>query len=246
MTRPARLDLRVHPDLQALSDAAAESLVDLCQAAVREADRFAVALSGGNTPRTLYGLLATKYRALIPWRQVHVFWGDERYLPHDHPRSDYRMAREALLDHVPVSAVNVHPMPTHFAQPEEAADAYQQTLRSHFPGEWPRFDLMLLGLGADGHAASLFPNNPALDEEARWVTAVRAEAADPPLRLTLTLPAINHAANVHFLVAGKDKAAALKRSLADKADRASAPASAVSPVDGKVVWWVDRAAAILL
>lgn len=241
MTRPAEPDLRIHPDLAALSRAAAESIVPLAADAVGERGRFTVALSGGNTPRTLYRLLATDYRDQISWTQVQVFWGDERYLPHDHPRSDYRMARKTLLDRVPVPGQNVHPMLTQFPRPEQAADAYQATLRAHFPGQWPRFDLILLGLGADGHTASLFPDNPALDEKTRWVTAVRANVK-PPLRLTLTLPAINHAANIYFLVAGKDKAPALHRTLAENADPKLSPASAVKPNDGQLIWWVDQAA----
>lgn len=243
MTRPDQPDLRVHLNLKALSRAAAESLAALAEASVEESGRFTLALSGGKTPRTLYRLLAADYRNTIPWRQVHVFWGDERYLPPDHPRSDYRMACKTLLDRVPIPEENVHPMPTLFPEPQQAAQTYQATLRAHFPGQWPRFDLVLLGLGADGHTASLFPNNPALDEQSRWVVAVHAEAADPPVRLTLTLPAINHAANIHFLVAGKDKAPALQRTLASGADPKSSPASAIAPVDGKLVWWVDEAAA---
>ncbi len=243
MSSPRRTDVRVHPSLETLSRATGDSLVGIAQASVEGSGRFAVALSGGNTPRTLYRLLATDYRSVMPWRQVHIFWGDERYVSPEDPRSDYRMACEEMLDHVPVPRGNVHPMPTLLPEIEEAAEAYEHELMSFFPGQWPRFDLILLGLGADGHTASLFPHNPALEEEARIVAAVREEHADPPLRLTLTLPAINHAANIHFLVAGKDKAAALKRSLSDRADRESAPASAVRPIDGKVVWWVDEAAA---
>ncbi len=243
MTSPRRPDVRVHPSLEMLSRAAADSLVGIAQASVEERGRFAVALSGGNIPRTLYRLLATECRAVVPWRQVHVFWGDERYVSPEDPQSNYRMIKETLLDRVPVPGDHVHPMPTLLPEIEEAAEAYEQEIMSFFPGQRPRFDLILLGMGSDGHIASLFPQNPVLDEQARIVAAVREERTDPPLRLTLTLPAINHAANVHFLVAGKDKAAALERSLAQKADPASAPASAVSPVDGKVVWWVDEAAA---
>jgi len=237
-----RADLRLHPDLEALSRGAAEGVVRLAQAAVQERGRFTLALSGGKTPASLHRLLATEFRDRIPWEAVHAFWGDERYVPPEDPRSNYRMAQETLLLHLPIPGANVHPMPTLLPEIEEAAQAYERTLRSHFPGRWPRFDLLLLGLGQDGHTASLFPHSPTLEERARVVVAVRAEA-EPPLRLTLTLPAINHAANVHFLVAGKDKAAALKRSLSDEADRESAPASAVRPVDGKVIWWVDEAAA---
>jgi len=243
MTLRGKPDARVHPTLEALSEAAAESLVALVEAALQESDRFTIALSGGSTPRTLYQRLAGKYRALIPWRQVQAFWGDERYVSPEDPRSNYRMARETLLDHVPIPRENVHPIPTLLPQAEDSAEAYEQELMSHFPGQWPRFDLVLLGMGPDGHVASLFPYNSALEEEARVVTAVRAEHADPPMRLTLTLPAINHAKNIYFLVAGKEKTAALERAFAENPDPKAAPASAVRPAEGEVVWWMDEGAA---
>ncbi|UCC68775.1 MAG: 6-phosphogluconolactonase [Armatimonadota bacterium] len=243
MSRPDKADLRVYPNLKALSQAVAESVVELAKAAVEQSGRFTIALSGGKTPRRLYGLLARKHRRQVPWDKVQVFWGDERYVPPDDPRSDYRMARKMLLDRVPIPEGNMHPMPTLFPRPEHAAEAYQATLRAHFPGRWPRFDLILLGLGVDGHTASLFPNNPALDEKSRWVVAVDAEEADPPVRLTLTLPAINHAKNIYFVAAGKDKAPALQHALAAGPDPRAAPASAVAPVDGRLIWWVDRPAA---
>jgi len=153
------------------------------------------------------------------------------------------MARETLLDHVPVPQKNVHPMPTLLSGPEEAAEAYERELMSHFAGQWPRFDLILLGMGPDGHIASLFPYNAALEEETRVVTAVHAEHAEPRVRLTLTLPAINNAKNVYLLVAGKEKVAAVNRTFADNPDPKAAPASAVRPVEGEVVWWMDEGAA---
>jgi 6-phosphogluconolactonase len=241
MTRPSRPDLRIYANLDALSQAAAEGVVALAERAIEESGRFTIALSGGNTPRGLYQLLAGKYRALIPWRQVEVFWGDERYVPPEDPRSNYRMAREALLDQVPIPGENVHAVPTLLPDIEEAAEAYEGVVMDHFQGSWPRFDLILLGLGADGHTASLFPHNAALEEEARVVTAVRAEA-EPPLRLTLTLPAINHAAAVHFLAAGEQKARAVRGALAEGADPKACPAAAVRPTEGELVWLVDQQA----
>ncbi len=243
MTSPGKRDLRVYRDLETLSRAAAEELASIGQAAVEEHGRFTIALSGGQTPRPLYELLAREYRALVPWWKTEVFWGDERYVSPEDPLSNLRMAKEALLDHVPIPRDHVHPMPTLLPDIEEAAEAYEETLMSHFHGPWPRFDLMLLGMGADGHIASLFPHNTALEEEARLVTAVRAEEADPPLRLTLTLPAMNHAANIHFLIAGASKASALARALAPRADLNASPAAGVRPADGRVVWWVDEGAA---
>jgi 6-phosphogluconolactonase len=187
-------------------------------------------------------LLATEFRDRVSWPRVEIFWGDERYLPHTDPRSDYRMARDALLAHVPIPGENVHPMPTDSADPEEAAQAYERLLRAHFPCPWPRFNLVLLGLGAEGHTASLFPHSPALLEQARWVVATEAPV-EPKRRLTLTLPAINHATHIWFLVAGAEKTEALKCALAEEADVMSCPAAGVKPTNGELVWWVDEEAA---
>jgi len=243
MTRLHRLDLRLDRNLELLSRALAEAIVDLAQTSVEKRQRFTIALSGGNTPRTLYSMLASDYRALIPWQRTHIFWGDERYVSPENPLSNYRMAKETLLDHVPIPRDQAHPMPTLLPEPEEAAEAYEETLMSHFPGQWPRFDLILLGMGPDGHIASLFPHSNVLEEEARIVAAVREERAEPPSRLTLTIPAINHAAHIHFLIAGANKANALTRALAPNANSKSSPAAAIQPLDGQLVWWVDEAAA---
>jgi len=238
-------NLRVSPDVEALSRAAAAGLADVIDATVAGGASCSLALAGGTTPRALYRLLATAYRERIPWGRVYLFWGDERYVPPEDPRSNYRLVRETLLDHVPIPAENVHPMPTQFPDPNGAARAYAETMRAYFPGPWPRFDLVLLGLGADGHIASLFPGSAALDERDRWVTAARAPA-EPSQRLTLTLPALNHAARVWFLVAGTEKARALRRALVDAPRPHHCPAVGVRPVDGAAVWWVDDAAAALV
>jgi 6-phosphogluconolactonase len=174
---------------------------------------------------------------------VHVFWGDERYvLPRD-PDSNYRMAKEALLDHVPCPSENVHPMPTHFGSPDAAAREYERTLRSYFATDSPRFDLILLGLGEEGHTASLFPGSPALEERTRWVVAVNTHAR-PPLRLTLTLPALTRAANIHVLVAGSTKAHALRHVLTGIPDPNTYPAAGLRFTEGTLIWWVDREAAV--
>ncbi len=243
MLASARPDVRIHPSFEAMSEAAAERVVAILHAAIRQHDRFTIALSGGQTPRYLYELLATTYRAAIPWRKVQLFWSDERYVQPDDAHSNYRMAKEALLDRIAIPSDNVHPMPTLLPSMEEAAEAYEETLMSYFPGQWPRFDLLLLGMGPDGHVASLFPHHQVLEEEARVVAAVVSETADPPQRLTLTLPAINHAANIHFLVSGQGKAAAVRLAFAPGATIAAAPASGVKPVDGSLIWWMDEAAA---
>lgn len=235
-------DLRVFANATEMSLRAADATVAVIDGAVQAAGRCSLVLAGGSTPRMLYNFLASQFRAQVPWEHVHVFWGDERYVPADDSRSNYRMAKEALLDHVPCPAANVHPMPTHLATADLAAREYEATLKSYFRDDWPRFDLVLLGLGVEGHTASLFPGAPALADTKRWVIAVEAPA-DPPLRLTLTLPAITRAATVYFLVAGRAKAAALDKTLTRPADRHMCPASGVVLTSGTVTWWADSEAA---
>jgi len=242
---PVRPSVYVYPDVDAMSRAAARALVERMRATVESAGRCAVALSGGNTPRGLYRLLATAFASQVPWGQVDLFWGDERYVPPQDPRSNFRMAKEALLDHIPIPPTNVHPMSTTLPDAVEAAGAYDALLAQRFPGQWPRFDVVLLGLAADGHIASLFPASPALGVMDRRVVAVRAPA-DPPQRLTITLPVINHAACVFFLVAGKGKAGAVHRVLVGPCDPTTCPAVGVQPVAGEVIWWIDEAAAAFL
>jgi 6-phosphogluconolactonase len=240
--RNVKPDVRIFPDVNELSLRAAEAVVSTINHAVQTAGRCSLVLSGGNTPRTLYGLLASRFREQIPWAQVHVFWGDERYVPPGDSQSNYRMAKEALLDHVPCPAANVHPMPTHFSDPDAAARDYEATLRSYFASESTRFDLVLLGLGPEGHTASLFPRSSAIGERTRWVLPVTAPAK-PSLRLTLTLPPLTRSANIYFLVAGPSKAHALRQVLMDAADPTLFPAAGVRPVQGTLIWWVDRDAA---
>lgn len=235
-------DVRVFPDASELSLRAAEAAAGTIDDAVRSTGKCSLVLSGGSTPRILYRMLASRFRDQIPWAHVHVFWGDERYVPHSDAHSNYRMGRATLLDHVPCPAANVHPMPTHFAAADAAARDYEATLRRYFAGESPRFDLVLLGLGPEGHTASLFPGSPALEERTRWVVAVTAPA-EPPLRLTLTLPALTRSARTFFLVTGSDKAQALHHVLAGPADPNTCPAAGLRPADGTVTWWVDRDAA---
>ena len=235
-------DVRVCADAGDLSQRAAQAVAGVIVDAVAAAGRCSLLLSGGTTPRALYGVLASRFGDRIPWGDVHVFWGDERYVPSDDPQSNYRMAKETLLDHVPCPAANVHPMPTHFADPEAAARDYEATLRREFAGEWPRFDLVLLGLGPDGHTASLFPGSPALDEQVRWVRAVTVPAI-PTLRLTITLPVFARSANTYFLVVWSAKADALSRVLARSVDPKMCPAAAIKPTGGALVWWIDSTAA---
>jgi len=215
-----------------------------------------VALAGGSTPRATYALLATEeFAARVDWPRVHVFWGDERCVPPDHPGSNYRMAREALLDHVPLPARNVHPIHGEIS-PEEAAADYERTLRAFFA--WnsggrgsrdgapiPRFDLVLLGMGENGHTASLFPSTAALHEQTRWVVAHYVENLEA-WRVTLTPIVINAAANVTFIVSGAGKAERLQQVLRGPCRPDLLPAQLIRPTDGRLVWVVDAAAAALL
>lgn len=237
-------DVRVCTDLAELSRRAAEAVARTVNDAVQTVGTCSIVLAGGNTPRTLYRLLASEFRNQIPWANVQVFWGDERYVPPEDSRSNYRMAKEALLDHVPCPTVNLHPMPTHFPSADAAARDYERTLQNHFAEEWPRFDLVLLGLGDDGHTASLFPGSLALAERARWVVAAQAPV-EPHVRLTLTLPALTRARAISVLVAGAPKAEALRHVLVGAGDWIKYPAAGLRLANGPVIWWADREAAAL-
>lgn len=239
----------VQPSLEAVSREAAARFQRLADQSIASAGRFSVALSGGSTPLVLYRLLAEPpFREAIAWARVHLFWVDERFVPSDHPDNNYRAAREALVSRVPIPTENVHPIPTEATDPETAAARYEDTLRRFFAapeGETPRFDLVLLGLGPDGHTASLFPESPALDEHKRLVVATYV----PKLaswRITLTPPVLRGARNVMFLVAGPDKAAVLRDVLEGSYEPHRLPAQLVRPQDGDLIWLVDEAAASLL
>jgi len=210
--------------------------------AVDRRGRCALLLSGGSTPRAAYELLATRFRDRVPWAHVHLFWGDERFVSPDDPRSNYRMAREALVDHVPCPPAHVHPIPTGLPSADAAALRYEETLRACFPGDQPAFDLALLGLGEDAHTASIFPGSPALAESARWVMAVAAPV-EPPLRVTVTMRVLTTAAQLFVLVSGAGKAEALRRALDPASSPTRVPAAALRSAAGRVVWWADRAAA---
>jgi 6-phosphogluconolactonase len=232
----------VYPDADAMSRAAARHLAERMRAAAAAGGRCAIALSGGNTPGTTYRLLAGER---VPWDQVHLFWGDERYVPATDPQSNYRMVQEALLNHIAIPEGNIHPIATTAANPDDAARAYETILREQLPGAWPRFDLVLLGLGTDGHIASLFPGSDALRVTDRCVVAVQAPVV-PPRRITITLPVINAAAAIHFLVSGKDKSGAVHRARVGPSDVEMTPAAGVRSSAGAVTWWIDEAAATML
>ncbi len=235
-------DLRIYPDRMSAARALAALIVQVSQSAVAVRDRFVLALSGGSTPRETYRLLADEFNNDIDWMRTHIFWSDERCVPHTDPESNLRMARETLLNHVPIAFDHIYPVPTEFP-PVQAADLYQSQIDRFFEmrGGRPRFDLILLGMGSDGHTASLFPGSPALDERQARAVAVTVDA---PIanRVTLTLPVLNSAGHVAFLVTGEDKAAALARVMAGGEDT-PLPAARVQPTDGRLTWIVDEAAA---
>ncbi len=242
-------EIQVFDDAAELARAAADEIASRIRRTWRESGRFTWALSGGSTPRALYRLLASEpYRESLPWHAIHFFWGDERHVPPDHPQSNFRMAREAMLDFVPVPAGNIHRIHRIVAEEpdaEHAALLYEAELRSFFalaPGDWPRFDLVLLGLGEDGHTASLFPGSAAVRERERLVVAPWVEALKT-LRITLTPPVFNHARCTLFLVTGGEKAAAVRAVLEGERQPDRYPAQVV---EGNRWWMMDRAAAGLL
>jgi 6-phosphogluconolactonase len=249
-TNPRRADaggnVSIHPDAGALARAAAELMTALAERTITARGRFAVALAGGSTPGAVYALLAAKeFAARVDWPRVHVFWGDERCVPPDHPDSNYLLARRALLDHVPIPESNVRRIPGE-TDPAQAAAAYEQTLRTFFSirgaERFPRFDLILLGMGRDGHTASLFPGTAALHERKHWVVAQYIDGL-AAWRVTLTPKVINSAARVVFLVSGAEKAERLHEVLHGPRRTDRMPAQIVRPVDGRLEWLVDAAAA---
>jgi 6-phosphogluconolactonase len=242
----ASVEIRTLATPQDLFAAAAEEVVQAATQAAVERGRFTIALSGGSTPRGLFTLLAANARSVLPWAQMYFFWGDERHVPPDDPDSNYRMANESLLAKIPVAAANVFRIPAENPDAAAAAQAYEQTLQSFFqlqPGEFPRFDLILLGIGPDGHTASLFPESAGLNEKSRLVIANWVEKFKTS-RITFTFPVLNTARSVAFLVSGIDKAPALHAILEDKtAPGERYPAKLVRPSDGKLIWFLDKAAA---
>jgi 6-phosphogluconolactonase len=234
-----RIDISADP--AALAQRVAQWIVDL---ACATPDRFAIALSGGSTPKRLYQLLAAEpLRGQMPWQRVHLFWGDDRFVAWDNPDSNYLMAREAMFAHVPIPPENIHGIPFG-GSPADGAGAYEQTLKSFYGSDTldptrPLFDINLLGMGPDGHTASLFPGKPALDEQHHWVTGVPEPGLNPFVpRVTLTYPALQSARSVAFVAAGSDKTAMMRRVWSG--DR-ELPSARIAPV-GELVWFVDRAA----
>jgi 6-phosphogluconolactonase len=241
-------EIRVLTTPQELFEAAAEEVLRSAKEAVEQRGRFTIALPGGSTPKSLFNLLATNARTVMPWDRTFFFWGDERHVPPTDTDSNYRMAEESMLSKIPVAAGNVFRIPAENPDAAAAAEAYEQTLRKFFqlePGGVPVFDLILLGMGPDGHTASLFPGSAGLQEKSRLVIANWIDKLKTS-RLTLTLPVLNAARCVAFLVSGTDKAAMLKTVLEEDAPAEQYPSKLIRPSDGKLIWLVDRAAASAL
>ena len=248
MTSTQARDIRVLDTPDALAEAAASLVVETACEAVTARGRFTVALAGGATPRASYMRLAdAPHAARMPWNDTFVFFGDDRGVPPDHPESNYRMAHETLLAKVPIPAAQIFRIRAEAEDPETAATEYARTLADVLGvrrGELPRLDLVLLGLGIDGHTGSLFPGSPVLKEVFRTVAAVHVAAAVIPQRFTLTLPVLNAAARVIFLVSGPEKAKIARATLSPQG--VTLPAGMVRPTMGRVTWLLDRDAAALL
>lgn len=244
-------EIRSARDLRELSRMAAGVFSNLAADAVKAKGTFTVALSGGSTPKELYALLASDeapFREKVPWENVHFFWGDERHVPPDHPESNYRMVHEVMLSKLPISLENAHPIEAENPEAGRAAIDYEEVLKNFFhlgPGKIPRFDLVLLGLGADGHTASLFPGSEVIFNRKDLVAATWVEKFDS-YRITLTPPVLNGAAHVIFLVSGEEKAETVREVLQGEHQPDRFPAQIVRPSDGTLLWLVDQEAARLL
>jgi 6-phosphogluconolactonase len=243
-------EIRILADGAAIAKRVAEEFVQAAAAAVKEKGSFTVALAGGSTPKTLYGLLVNEptLKALVPWDRMYLFFGDERNVGPDHADSNFRMATEAMISKAPIKPEQVTRIKGEYKDTEKAAAEYEQALRAGFTlreGQFPRFDLVLLGMGNEGHTLSLFPGTKALHETQRivarnWVGKLFTE------RITLTAPAVNNAALVVFMITGADKALALKGVLEGPYEPEQLPAQMIQPANGKLEWLVDTAAGSML
>ncbi len=239
-----KADIRIFKDSEAMSMAATEIFLQEAAQAIRAHGQFLVALSGGSTPAGLYHLLASQpYHDQVDWKKVFVFWGDERCVPPDEEGSNYHQARETLLKHVPIPKENVQRIKGEL-EPAEASEYYAQTLkRFAAPGlDWPRFGLVLLGMGEDGHTASLFPGSP-VEADSPTLAVTADYQGRPAQRVTLTPLVLNSARNILFLVTGENKASTLRDVLSDTYNPELYPAQRIHPKDGKVIWLVDEGAA---
>jgi 6-phosphogluconolactonase len=231
-----------------LCDVIAKRIASLCREAIDQRGKFTIALAGGLTPKGIYTRLSSaEYRNQIEWHKIHFFWGDERWVPPDDIKSNYRMVADSLLTRVDLSGSQIHFVNTKTSDPETSARLYETDLKQFFQAEdnaFPVFDLMLLGVGQDGHIASLFPKNKALSEKKHWVVAVTGDSHDEP-RITLTLPVINHSRHIFFSLSGREKAN-IVHTVFETNGHSDLPVTKVHPVNGHVVWYMDQPAASLL
>jgi 6-phosphogluconolactonase len=235
--------IEILPDIRAIISTAEELLLEKVYAAIAQRDRCTLVLAGGSTPKPLYEAMSHQD---LPWDKIHIFWGDERYVPPTHDDSNEKMARDAWLNRVEIPAENIHPMPTGADNPAADAQTYNQTLQSFFglaAGAFPRFDVVLLGMGDDGHTASLFPHTEALRVVDRLVTVGNKDGQP---RLTLTAPTINHARCTMFLVAGANKQPALAQIFDPAGDASAYPSRLIQPIDGELWWLLDAAAGAVI
>jgi 6-phosphogluconolactonase len=244
MAESGNAEVRVFPDLPKASQALAERLVEEAKEVLATKDRFSMVLSGGATPRILYRLLAGEYSSEISWDKVHVFWGDERCVPMESKDSNFGMASEALVSKVQLPSENIHRIPGEIMPPEKAAETYERMLQEYFKPEEEDsflFDAMILGVGEDGHTASLFPGSSALVERNQWVLAVDAPSSfSPRKRITLTFPLINRSKSIFFLASGTKKREVVREILNNPgAARGLYPAAMILP-EGSVAWYIDR------
>jgi len=236
--------IRIFSDVSKLTACVAQVIKESIDEA--ESGQYFLSLAGGNTPRALYQFLAEDYVDKIAWSNVQLFWGDERYVPVNDPRSNFRMVQDSLLRHVTIPTNQIHPIPTNYRDPGDAAREYEITLRKYFHSTWPRFDLTILGLGNDGHTASIFPGSTPLKKETtQWVIATQAPA-EPKQRITLTLSALSNSKQIFFIVTGSDKANALAKTLRTDTEAGAFPAAALCQKNSFVTFWIDQDAARLL
>lgn len=235
----------VFPSLEAAQTELAKRLVELSETIVGSRGRLLLALSGGSGPPGVFRqLTAEPLRSRMPWSQISVIWVDERFVPFDSPDSNYLLARQTLLDHVPIPSQQVYPVPTYYATAQEAAALYDRQVRALLVGDDAQIDIALLGMGPDGHTASLFPGHAALDAPPEALAlAVEGAPKPPPTRITLSAGALNRVAHAFFLVTGADKADAVRAALRGPNDPQRTPAQLVRPPRGHLVWLLDQAAA---
>lgn len=238
-------EIRIHADLDGMSSDAAQFILDAARACVEASGRFTLVLSGGETPVPTYRNLASPpFSEAMPWGNTHLFWGDERCVPPEHPYSNFAMAQEALLSRIPLPVENMHRIVGELEPPSRAATAYEQALRKFFGASplagdrFPSFDLILLGMGVDGHTASLFQGDHAVDEQNKWVVSVEGARAKPPVpRITVTLPVINSAQRIAFLVSGEKKKAVVQAIWKDRTKAMESYPAARVGGKGRVVWF---------